>query len=168
MSAKNGYSKKKAAAFGCGQISSQGAYQAFTLLVFTFYFTIVGINVLYITIGFIIWSFWNMVNDPLMGYISDRTHSKWGRRRPYMMIALIPLGIIMLLLFTPPLVLGISDQTINFIYFISIIIIFELFFTMWDLNLTSLFPEAFITVDERTEANNIRQAILIIGLLFAF
>jgi GPH family glycoside/pentoside/hexuronide:cation symporter len=168
MNTEKSYSKKQAAAFGCGQISSQGAYQAFTLLVFTFYFTIVGINILYITIGFIIWSFWNMVNDPLMGYISDRTHSKWGRRRPYMIIALIPLAIIMLLLFTPPIVLGIHDETLNFIYFICIIIIFELFFTMWDLNLTSMFPEVFITIEERTEANNIRQVILIVGLLFAF
>jgi len=162
------FSKKKAAAFGCGQISSQGAYQAFTLLVFTFYFTIVGINVLYIIIGFIIWSVWNSVNDPILGYLSDRTHTRFGRRRPYMIFALIPLGIIMLLLFTPPLVLGIYDETINFIYFIIIIIVFELFFTMFDLNLTSLFPEVFITEKERIEANNIRQALMIMGLLFAF
>ena len=168
MSSESQYSKKKAAAFGCGQISSQGAYQAFTLLVFTFYFTIVGINILYITIGFIIWSFWNMVNDPLMGYISDKTHSRWGRRRPYMILSLVPLAIMMLLLFTPPIVLGIYDKNLNFIYFICIIIIFELFFTMWDLNLTSMFPEVFITIEERTEANNIRQVILIVGLLFAF
>ncbi|MFX0187192.1 MAG: MFS transporter [Candidatus Hodarchaeota archaeon] len=161
-------SKKKMAAYGCGQISDQGAYQAFTLLVFTFYFTIVEINVLYIAIGFIIWSIWNSLNDPILGYFSDRTHTKWGRRRPYIMVALIPLGVIMILLFTPPLVIGIKDEIANFIYFIIIIIIFELFYTMFSLNLTSLFPEVFITEEERTAANNIRQGLLIIGLLFAF
>lgn len=164
----NNYSRGKAFAYGCGHISEQAAYQAFTLLVFTFYFSIVGINILLITIGFIIWSIWNSLNDPILGYISDRTHTRWGRRRPFIMISLIPLGIIMLLLFTPPLIFGISDETSNFLYFLIIIIIFEFFYTMFNLNMYSLFPEVFITEKERTEANNIRQVLIIFGLIFTF
>jgi GPH family glycoside/pentoside/hexuronide:cation symporter len=165
---QEGYSRFKAVAFGCGHISEQTAYQSFTLLVFTFYFSIVGINIFLISLGFIIWSIWNSLNDPILGYISDRTHTRWGRRRPFIMIALIPLGIIMLLLFTPPIILGINAEIINFIYFIAIIIIFELFYTMFSLNMYALFPEGFITEKERTEANNIRQVLIIFGLIFAF
>ena len=162
------YSNKKATAYSFGQISLVIAYQSFTFLIFTFYFTIVGLNVILITIGFIIWSLWNSFNDPMMGHISDRTHTKWGRRRPFIMIALGPLAIIMVLLFTPPIAFGISDQLINFVYFVLIMMLFDLFYTMYDINLTSLFPELFITMEERTKANNIRQTFGIIALIVAF
>ncbi|MHA1467847.1 MAG: MFS transporter, partial [Promethearchaeota archaeon] len=71
------YSTKKAAAYSIGQIVNNASYQTFSLLVFTFYFTIVGLNVILITIAFLIWSVWNSINDPLLGSISDRTHTKW-------------------------------------------------------------------------------------------
>ncbi len=163
-----GYSFKRAASFATGQIADQGAYQTFTFLVFTFYYAVVQLNITLITIGFIIWAFWNSFNDPMLGYLSDRTHTKFGRRLPYIMIAIIPLGLILFFLFTPPLPLGVAYQMGNFIYFMVIIIVFEFFYTMYSLNTTSLFPETFISEDERTKANNVRQGFLILGLIVAF
>ncbi|MFX1326042.1 MAG: MFS transporter [Promethearchaeota archaeon] len=163
-----GYSFRKAASYAMGQIADQAAYQTFTFLVFTFYYAVVGIEIVPITIGFIIWAIWNSVNDPLLGYLSDRTHTRFGRRLPYIMIAIIPLGLILYFLFTPPLSPSVANQVGNFIYFIIIIILFELFYTMFSLNTTSLFPEIFISKDERTKANNVRQAFLILGLIVAF
>ena len=155
---------KDALFYSTGQIADQAAYQAFTILVFTFYYAVVGLPILLITIGFIIWTFWNSLNDPMLGWLSDRTHTKYGRRHPYLMIGIVPLGIMMILLFTPPISIGITDPIINFAYFFIIIIIFEFFYTMYSLNATSLFPETFITEEERTTANNVRQGLLIIGL----
>jgi GPH family glycoside/pentoside/hexuronide:cation symporter len=162
------YSKKDAAAYSFGQISLITAYQAFTFLIFTFYFAVVSINVILISIGFLIWSIWNAFNDPIMGYISDRTHTKWGRRRPYIMIALAPLALVMIFLFIPPLSYGITVEITNFIYFVVIILLFELCYTTYDINLTSMLPEIFITEDSRKRANNIRQVFAIFGLIFAF
>jgi len=153
-----------AVAYGAGQIADQTAYQAFTILVFTFYYAVALVPVAYITVGFIIWSFWNSFNDPMLGWLSDRTHTKYGRRRPYLILALIPLGITIILLFTPPIAFGITDIPLNFVYFMIIICVFEFFYTMFGLNYTALFPETFVTVEERTSANNIRQSMLIIGL----
>ncbi len=48
------YSNKKAMGYSFGQITDIVAYQTFAFLIFTFYFTIVGLNVIYILIGFII------------------------------------------------------------------------------------------------------------------
>ncbi|MFX1567853.1 MAG: MFS transporter [Promethearchaeota archaeon] len=162
------HSIKGAACYATGQIADQAAYQSFTFLVFTFYFAVVQLNITLITIGFIIWAVWNSFNDPMLGYLSDRTHTRFGRRLPYIMIAIIPLGVVLFLLFTPPLPIGVANQIGNFIYFLIIIIIFELFYTMYSLNATSLFPETFITREERTMANNVRQVFLILGLIVAF
>jgi GPH family glycoside/pentoside/hexuronide:cation symporter len=162
------YSNKKAAAYSVSQIVNTAAFQSFSLLTFTFYFAVVGINVILISIGFLIWSIWNSINDPMLGYLSDRTHTRWGRRYPYIMASIIPLAIIMILLFTPPIAFGITDELTNFAYFLIIIIIFELFFTMFDLNLISLFPELFITEEERVKANAIRMTFYIASLIIAF
>ncbi|MFX1235132.1 MAG: MFS transporter [Promethearchaeota archaeon] len=162
------FSYKRAIAYGVGQIADISSYQAFTFLTFTFYFAVVGIDILWICIGFIIWSIWNSFNDTIIGYLSDRTQSKWGRRFPWIMLSLFPIALILILLFTPPITWGISNTIANFIYFLFIIIIFELFFTMYDINFTALYPEIFITVEERTKGNNVRQLFAIVGLIAAF
>ena len=168
MTKKESTVSKKAAFIGIGTVSDVTAYQSFILLIFTFYYAVVGIEIGLITVGFIIWSVWNAFNDPLIGYISDRTHSKWGRRIPWIMIGFIPLSLTMIFLFTPILPIGIANQVGNFVYFLIIIQIFEFFYTMYSLNLTSLFPEVFISEQERTAGNNIRQVFTIVGLIFAF
>lgn len=162
------YSSKGAVGYSFGQISLVTAYQSFTFLAFTFYFTVVGISVILITFGFIIWSVWNAFNDPIMGFISDRTHTRWGRRRPYIMIFLGPLALVMFFLFFPPLSYGVTDPMINFVYFVIVILLFEFFYTTYDINLTSMLPEVFITKNARLKANNVRQIFAIIGLIFAF
>ena len=151
--------------YGFAQFSDIIAYQSFTLLIFTFYYTNVGLDVDLITWGFIIWSFWNSFNDPLMGYLSDKTHTKWGRRRPWIIASIIPLAIMMVLLFTPPIA---GSESAIFIYFIVSICVFELFYTMYNLNQTCLFPEIFLDTDVRIKAMNIKQIIGILGLLVAF
>ncbi len=162
------FSYKIATSYSVGQLSDIAAYQTFTFLVFTFYFAVVRIRIDLIVIGFLIWALWNSLNDSLIGYLSDRTHTKWGRRRVYVIVSLIPLALLVFLLFTPPLSFGITSEGINFLYFLLVIVVFELFFTMYDVNFTALFPELFISVEERTKANNVRQAFAIVGLLMAF
>jgi GPH family glycoside/pentoside/hexuronide:cation symporter len=168
MSKKERSSGRKAIFYSCGQISDVTAYQSFILLIFTFYFAVVGIGTWWMVLGYSLWSVWNAFNDPLMGFISDRTHTKIGRRLPYIIGAFIPLAITVVFLYYPPISFGDTNQLANFTYFLIIIVIFELFYTIYSLNMTSLFPEVFMTQQERTQANNIRQVFTIVGLIFAF
>ncbi len=146
-----------------GQFSDTVAYQGFTYLIFAFYFGLLKLNAVWITWAFIGWSLWNAFNDPLMGLISDRTKTRWGRRKPWIMIATIPLALIMFLLFTPPQTTSVA----SFVYFVFIIILFEGVYTMMSLNMTSLFPEMFLDEKSRASVNRMRQIMTVIGLITA-
>lgn len=158
------FSVKKALAYGIGQFSDTIAIQLFVFYIFTFYYAVVGLDVNLITLVYILWSIWNSINDPLMGALSDRVNTRWGRRKPFIIIALVPLCIILVLLWTPVLI---NDMT-KFLYFLITAIVFDLAYTTFDLNYASLFPEMFQDLNERAKANAIKQAFTVIGLIFAF
>jgi GPH family glycoside/pentoside/hexuronide:cation symporter len=158
------YTLKKAVLYSFAGFTDVIFLQFFTFLIFTFYFSIIKLNVALISLGFIIWSVWNAINDPMLGTISDRSGMKMGRRKPFIIMGLIPLIVVNVLLWTPPL----EPKTLAFIYFLIIIIVWELFYTMYSLNQTSLFPEMFRNLDQRTKANTSIQFFQVISLLIAF
>ena len=159
-------SLKKKIAFAFGEIGDNTAMQTFTFLIFTFYFAIVGVPILLIGGGFILWSLWNGINDPLIGYLSDRTKTKWGRRIPWMAAATIPLAITMILLFTPPV--DLNSPTINFLYFILILILFDTTYTAFNLNYNAVFSEMYVTVKARSSVGKVRISFVMVALIFAF
>ncbi|MHA1731344.1 MAG: MFS transporter [Promethearchaeota archaeon] len=157
---------KTALTYSAANFSDVLSYQFFTFYIFTFYFSVMKLDVNLITVAFIAWSVWNSLNDPLLGAISDRTMTRWGRRRPYMMVALVPLGIMVFLLFSPPGQPGAGGAS-TFAYFVVMIMVFEGFYTMYSLNLTSSFPEIFLKPEARFKANNVRQIMAILALIVA-
>jgi GPH family glycoside/pentoside/hexuronide:cation symporter len=158
------YTLKKAVLYSFAGFTDVIFLQFFTFLIFTFYYSVVGLHVGLISLGFIIWSIWNAINDPMLGAISDRSGMKMGRRKPFIIIGLIPLLIVNVLLWTPPL----EPKSLSFVYFLIVIIVWELFYTMYSLNQTSLFPEMFRDLDQRSKANTSIQFFQVISLLIAF
>ena len=152
--------------FGISAIPDQMTYQAFGLFVFTFYYTIVDLGNL-VWIGFILWAIWNMFNDPILGALSDRTkhRGKWGKRKFYLTISLIPLAITMILLLIVPF--ATEAKMVEFIYFIIIIILFEFFYTMFDVNVNAIFPEMFPTEKKRAQANILVKGFTVLAVILA-
>ncbi|MDD1778630.1 MAG: MFS transporter, partial [Candidatus Helarchaeota archaeon] len=153
------------ASYGLSAIMDQGTYQLFTYLVFTFYFSVVGLSMLELWVGFTIWTLWNMFNDPLFGGLSDRTRfnftQRFGKRRFYITLVFIPLGLMMIFLFTPPF------NSLAFLYFLFIIILFEGLYTIFSVNLLALFPEMFPTEKERASTNLYVKGFTVFGLIVA-
>ncbi|TFG08952.1 MAG: MFS transporter [Promethearchaeota archaeon] len=153
-------------AFANGDIGDTVAQFTFQFLIFTFYFTVVKLPVMLVSLGFIFWSLWNAFNDPMIGYLSDRTKSRWGRRVPWMMGATIPLAIVMIMLFTPPIVL--NSDLINFFYLLFILIAYDTVFTSFNLNYNALFSEMFVEMEERSAIGKIRISFTMIATILAF
>ncbi|MHA2358384.1 MAG: MFS transporter [Candidatus Heimdallarchaeaceae archaeon] len=156
-------------AFATGEITDAVAYQGFSFLIFTFYYAVVGIKVEHVMLVYILWSIYNAINDPVLGGISDKTRTRrfgGGRRRPWMIVAWIPLSLIMFFLFTPFSTYEHHPIWVV-IYFFLIICIFDTIYTAFSLNRTSLYPEMFRTDKEREEAGAGRRIMMVIGLILA-
>lgn len=102
MSLNNKIPLKTKLAFGIGAAGESVATFGFASFAFFYYNQILGLSGtmagLATTIGLVI----DAVSDPLMGSISDRWRSRWGRRHPFMFAAAIPLGLVFFCIFSPP------------------------------------------------------------------
>jgi len=158
------FNKLQITSFNLGNFVQWLINSAFNAYVFSFYFIVVGLPISYLLLAVLFFSIWNAINDPLIGYLSDRTHTRWGRRKPYIMIGLIPMIIIEIIIWIPP----IGDNFITFIYLLIMLMGFDTFYTMIAIPYESLFPEIYTSEEKRAEANTNRQFIGMIGLILAF
>ena len=164
------HSARTTMAFGFGAMADQMSHQAFQFLIFTYYFAVVGVSVTTLAVSFIIFAIWDSINDPLLGPLSDKTKSKFGRRRFWIIISFIPFALINIFLFTPPKFWGIgpTSELVNGIYMVLIIMLYDLFYTIFSINQLSLFPEMFKNEKARGRANKFKNLLTILGLLIGF
>jgi GPH family glycoside/pentoside/hexuronide:cation symporter len=151
--------------YGSGDLSFSlittivGAYFAIFLT------DVVGVPAKIAAAAIFIGSTWDYINDPLVGYISDRTRSRWGRRRPFLLFAAVPLMLAFALMWwRPPL----TDPVILGIYFSIIFILYELAATFAYMPYLALTPELTSNYDERTSLMSTRAFFSILGSLVAF
>ena len=141
-------SKPNKFAYSFGAVATALSYQAFSTYIIFFYVDVVKLPPYLAAIAMMIYAVWNAINDPLAGYISDHTRSKWGRRIPYIAFGAIPFGLVYFLLWTPPF-WDFTQVTLLFFYFLVFICLFDGFYTFTVLNWASLFPEMFSGLKER-------------------
>lgn len=98
------------------------------------------------------------INDPMVGIMSDRTRSSWGRRIPWILFGAIPFGVLFFLQWIVPHFS--NNNTINnwllFSYYLLIAILFNIAYTAVNLPYTALTPELTQDYNERTSLNSFR------------
>jgi GPH family glycoside/pentoside/hexuronide:cation symporter len=158
--------KSKFAYGGLGaglSLSSQIAFSAITF----FYNVKLGLSPELIGIAWMIFSVWNAVNDPLFGFIGDRTKSqKYGRRIPYIRFGAPIYGVIFILCWFP--LVDINNQVALFFNFIIILFAFDTIFTILGLINFTLPAEMAMTAKERANLLVYGNILNSIALFIAF
>ncbi len=88
--------------YALGDTASNLFFQTFILFITIFYTDVFGISAKAVSVMFLITKIWDAVNDPMMGLIADRTETRWGKFRPYLLWFAVPIGLIGVLTFTTP------------------------------------------------------------------
>lgn len=151
-------------AYSGGSLGASVAGQVVGFYLLLFYVDITGLPISYYKLGMVIYSIWNAINDPLFGYISDRTKSRWGRRIPYILWLSLPFAVSFALLWYIPAAVA-SNPFFMFLYFVGALFVFDTLFTVVVLNWTALFPEMYPTLEERSQVSALRQILALIGLV---
>jgi len=161
------HSKLNMASYGFGKFLNEFMEMAFTVWLYSFYVRTIGVESWIIGLAVVIYALWNAINDPLIGFLTNKPFKftkRWGRRFPWIMIGGVAYLLSYILIFTPPDVDPQSGAWILFLWFIASTCIFDTFNSIFFVNFASLFPDKFRSVDERRKATGIQTPIGIIGV----
>lgn len=112
---------------------------------------------------FLVTKIWDAINDPLMGWVTDRTVSRWGRRRPWLLFGAVPFGLAFWMHWlVPPL-----DTNGLFWYYLVVALLLDTALTIVGVPYTALTPELTGDYDERTSLNTYRFGFSILGGVLA-
>ena len=88
--------------YGLGDMSSSMFWKVFSYYLPFFYSNIFGLSLTDAGIILLVTRIWDAVSDPMMGILADRTHTRWGKYRPYLLFVAPLFSIAGILLFTTP------------------------------------------------------------------
>lgn len=145
-------------AYGAGDMGPAMTANLLAFFLMFFFTNVAGMNPALAGSVLMIGKIFDAINDPIVGVMSDRTKSKWGRRLPWMLYGGIPFGLIFFLQWVVPQFS--PDPNVNqwwlFAYYVAIGIIFNIFYTIVNLPYTALTPEVTQDYNERTNLNTFR------------
>ena len=102
--------------YASGDIYGGGAFVIFSLLFMNFLVLVEGLPIFATTVIIFIGRLWDAVTDPIMGRISDRTRSRFGRRRLFFLIGIIPVFLSFVMLFYSFAITGVVAMVIYYAF----------------------------------------------------
>jgi len=131
-----------------------------------FYETEVTLGIWYVTLGYIIYALWNAVNDPLIGFITDRPKGywqKWGKRFPLVIISSLPFVISMAFIFSPPMWDPTTQPLFYLFWFVLSTCFFDTFFSILQTSHLAQYPELFRQDTDRRNSGFWMMAMGLVG-----
>lgn len=148
--------------FGVGDL---GGNMYFTLIGFylMFYLTdVVRLPAALAGIVFMIGKIWDAVTDPVTGYVSDRTVTRFGRRRPFMAVGAVLLFGSMMLMFSSP---QLDQPILLFLLMAFLYCLLSTAYTLVNIPYSALLPELTNDFDQRTTLTGYRMSFAVVGTL---
>ncbi len=146
-------SLKTKLAYGAGDLGPAITTNVQIVFLLPFFTSVAGLNPALAGDILALSKIWDAVNDPLVGIMADRTHTRWGRRRPWILLGAVPFGLSFLALWMVPFP---GQPQVLFWYYIAAAVIFNTCYTAVNLPYTALTPDLTQDYDERTRLTQYR------------
>ena len=134
-------------AYGFGSVSFGVKSNGFDYFFLIFYSQVMGVSAYLVSLALMIALIVDALSDPLIGYLSDNTRSRWGRRHPFMYAAAIPASVAYYFVWNPPA--GLQGDAL-FPYIVTLAILVRTLITVYEIPSSSLVAEMSDDYDERT------------------
>lgn len=148
--------------YGAGELSSSVFWIVIGFWLLNFLTDEVGLPAGLAGAAIMIGKIWDGVTDPTVGFLSDRTRSRWGRRRPWLLWSAIPFGLAFMAMFTNP---GLSGTTARFLYSTIAFMVLCTAYTCANVPYNSLLPDLTKDFDQRSSLSAFKSAFAVMGTL---
>jgi glycoside/pentoside/hexuronide:cation symporter, GPH family len=155
-------SKREKLAYGGGDLASNFIFTTVNTFLLVFYTDVVGIAPAVAGAILLGARFWDAVNDPIMGMMVDRTRTRWGKFRPYLLFGAIPFGLVAVLTFSSPAFLG---DTGRIVYAVITYVLLGMVYTAVNTPYGALTSAMTQDPTERTNISAVRMFMAILGAL---
>ncbi len=149
--------------YGAGDFAANIVFQTVTLFLLYFFTDVFLLGASAAGVIFFIAKIWNAACDPTMGYIADRTETRWGRNRPFLLFGALPLGIAFFLLFAAP---DLSPSG-RMMYALFTFLAFSSTYSLINIPYGALTANLTLDGHERSSLTGYRMAFAILGTLLA-
>jgi len=139
--------------YGVGSVAYGVKDNGFSFFLLIYYNQVLGLSAVAAGTALMIALILDAISDPLVGYISDNWHSRWGRRHPFMYFSALPLVVCYAFLWNPPSGLG---QQGLFVYLLCGAVLVRTLITLYQIPNTSMVAELTDDYDERTSMLSFR------------
>lgn len=129
-----------------------------------FYVDKLGLTTVQFALILSIYTFIDALDNPIYGFLSDRTRTRWGRRRPWLVTGTIFLVLFFVAFYSPPL--GLAANAL-FAYAMLFYILTGTLDSVINANYGALFPELFRTDAQRASTNALRQAFQLVAMIIS-
>lgn len=140
-------------AYGIGSVAFGIKNNGFDYFFLIFYSQVMGVDAYLVGLALLIALVVDAFSDPFIGYVSDNTHSRWGRRHPFMYFAALPVAISYYFIWNPP-----TELTGNnlFPYILILAIFVRTLITLYEIPSSAIAAELTDDYDERTSVLSYR------------
>ncbi len=149
-------------AYGVGEIAPSMAGNIRTFFLLFFLTNVASMSGTTAGIVLLIGRIWDIFIDPVIGWLSDHTISRWGRRHSWMIYGAIPFGLFFFLQWIVPT----TDPNLLFWYYVMIALLFDTAFTAVTLPLAALAPEITQDYSDRTSLISFKSSFALGGGIF--